>query len=214
MSLCELSQSEARDVIERSESGGDFASYVFGIQPKIDPAKAPLVLSLPGAFYEGTESDVHRFYTPADAFNRRICGPLTTCFSTPRHFFFRPYGSGASAVDGFISGLFIPGLCVLNPVAAVGVCIGALIELVLGFAFAVKALVHAVKGETAMAKQYAWDGLSRLMLSPVLALLSIISMPIEMIRFFTRSISTLINFVKDRMDAVPLKSPAPDMNFS
>jgi hypothetical protein len=193
-----LSQDESRLISQE-----DNKSISIG---KIDAAKAPLVLSMSSAFFQSTQQEVHEFYTPTQAIETRVFGPVKTVFNNPKNHFFKRYESAASFVDGVVHGLFIPTLTVFSPSAAIGACLAAISELIIGIGSLGKAIYHLAKGETNKAKQYAWDGLSRLMLSPIMAVVSLLAMPVEVIRFFTRSIASLVHMAKNCGMATP---PAP-----
>jgi hypothetical protein len=188
---CKLSVDENNEFFTSTYIDG----YAYGSH--FDITKLPRVLSLSNAFFQTTTREAHDFYTPRDAFKNRIGAPLTTCVSDLKNHFFRPYASGASFFDGFAFGFFIPSLTALSPAAAIGACLSALGELVIGMGALLKSLFYLAKGDTGLAKRYALDGITRVMLSPVLAIVSLLAMPVEVVRFFTRTIVTLFELVKD-----------------
>lgn len=173
---------------------------------RLDPMRTPLVLSLSNSFFLASKQDAYKFYTPTDAFENRIFAPIATIFNNKKNHFFKSYESGASFVDGLVYGLLLPGLTAISPSAAVGVCIAALMELVIGIGSMAKACFYSCKGETEKAKRYAWDGLSRIMMFPALLVTSLFAMPVEVIRFLTRSIATLVELAKPSLTLPPAQS--------
>ncbi len=204
MGWCELSAEETNAVTSEIIILRGGFSYV----KKVDVTTLPRVLSLSGTFFEATSRGVSDFLTPGDTFKQRIGAPLATCFSSCsslKNHFFRPYQSGASFIDGFVCGFFIPGMTVRIPVAAIGASISALGELIIGIGSMFQSLYHLANGNIQLAKDYALDGVSRIMLSPALLIVSLLAMPVEVIRFFTRSITTLFEMVRECCAPSPAK---------
>jgi hypothetical protein len=158
------------------------------------------------------------FYEALDeAFNQRIKKPIErwTIFAPPETCFFQPY-TRPEAAKSILFGLILPaaaiisglGLIALHTVNPIGIlvyfCLPAVVELISGLVGLGQALWHQLKvymasndedslAAQALAERYFIDALVRFALVIPLAAVSLIATPLDLIRFFTRGISTLIH---------------------
>jgi hypothetical protein len=125
----------------------------------------------------------------------RAFSPLTQRFN--RGYFFMPFGSKSEFGWSVMAG----------PCAAAGyatapsltmslLCIPAIGELVIGIGDLLKGIKHKMAGSESEASACFRNGLTRIALSPCLALTSLLAIPLEVARFITRSIITLIDVIK------------------
>lgn len=146
----------------------------------------------------------------SDAIKNRIQAPFTELWQQRRACFFKPYQSVTEGLLGFIDG--IPNV-VFNVLAGLGIfgnmyvmiaatCLPAIIELVSAVVSLSQALFYQLKtlsplsiGDQATASEYLQDGVTRLALVIPLALVSVAATLIGVMRFFTRSTSTLVHLV-------------------
>lgn len=128
----------------------------------------------------------------------RILGPLQARFTgAAKAYFFTPYkgfndfGWGLLAGPGALVGsVFLPHVTMtLLMLPAIG-------EFVVGVYSLAKAASFAMQNNKQEFLHYLRDGLTRLALSPCLALLCVIQVPIELARFVTRSFVTLVDIMK------------------
>lgn len=156
---------------------------------------------LPRAIFAEFFHETEKFYGTggmADAtrqINERAFSPFRQRFN--RGYFFTPFKDKAELGWSFMAG----------PCTAVGwaftpfvtmtlLCIPAIGELVIGIVELIKALKCKVNGQPQEASLHFRNGLTRIALSPCLALISLLAIPLEVARFITRAFVSLIDLVK------------------
>jgi hypothetical protein len=122
----------------------------------------------------------------------RTCSPLADYFSH----FASPYRKGSEFSWNFLAGP-VAGFGLLVPyVTGILLIIPAIGELLISMSSFAKAIFYLSKGEKEQASAFFRDGLMRFMLTPCLALLCVIAVPLECIRFLVRCVSTLVHVVR------------------
>ncbi len=144
--------------------------------------------------------------TLLDALNNRIMEPVVGLWQQGHSCFFKPYETITQGFQGFLNG---PPNVVLTLLAALGIygniylmatlsCLPAIISLIAGIVSLGQALFYKIKSSNqdieiqSKASEYLLDAVTRFALIVPLAVLSILATPIDFIRFFTRSIATLV----------------------
>lgn len=134
----------------------------------------------------------HQYETVWHAIQARFVTPFQ--MRANASYFTERYRSGRSFFAGVAAG---PGLCLLGYFLDLSfILLPAMIEFSRGIYALLAALMHKISGEDDLARKYAKDGLARLLLSPCLTLLSVLALPIELVRFVTRSVATIVDVVK------------------
>jgi hypothetical protein len=167
---------------------------------------APKVLPLHESYSTASARRFGLFYDPKSAFEQ-LNTPLSHCVN--KNYFIRPYESGESFLHGLISGLFLPAATILlSPAFAMVYLPSIFIELGVGLAAMFQAAYYLSTGNRRNAELYAWDALSRILLSCALFVVIPISIPFEMVRFFTRSLVTMMVLTKQCVGALSKESDA------
>lgn len=168
-----------------------------------------------GLFY-GTDSDhVRNGYgaTLVDAIKVRIGAPVSDVWQHRRACFFKPYQSVGQSVVGAFDGLLLPAMTAVQALGLLGAmgspygvigaaCFPAAVELISGFVSLGQSLYHKIKyspnqtaGERARVGEYFQDAVIRIALVIPLAMVSLVTVPAEFIRFFTRCVASLVKLV-------------------
>lgn len=112
-------------------------------------------------------------------------------------YFASPYRSVGDFGWNFLAGPVAGFGSVLVPYVSVTLLIiPALGELLMSLSSFAKSLFYLCKGDTKQAGAYFRDGLMRFMLAPCLAILCVVAVPFEVVRFIVRCISSLVHAVK------------------
>lgn len=183
------SLSEMKKMLPKNKSG--YVSYCLNqdvfLQENATVECIPNVLSIPSAFYHGSvgsTQDVHKKnYTPSTIFKERIVMPIKTSVNNGKMHFFAPYEGSDSFKDGFFS------LVGHAPMLA----FSFFSEFLLSLSCVIKAVMALLDSKPIAAKIHIFNAASHFLLIPAMAVVAAINVPIEIIRFFTRSIATLIN---------------------
>jgi len=146
------------------------------------------------------------------AMTDRIATPINECFSQKRNYFFKPYTSAPQFLYNSIHGYFLTNNAYNASMGMLGnsfftlnmLVLPAVIELVSGITSLFSALYHLTiaktrndRAELTKAKEYCLDATTRLVLVIPLATASIVSIPFEIARFFTKTISILTKIITD-----------------
>ena len=131
-------------------------------------------------------------------------GQKITSIRAAKAYFFTPYndfsdfGWGLLAGPGALVGsVFLPHMTMtLLMLPAIGEFVVGVYSLAKAASFAVRAASLGLPDDKQQFFKYLRDGLTRLALSPCLALLCVIQVPIELARFVTRSFVTLVDIMK------------------
>lgn len=153
------------------------------------PECIPNVLSIPAAFYHAScENDSYslKMYTPKTILKERLYAPIKTAFNNGRMHFFSRYESVNSCFDGFCSLAGHAHMLVFSLFS----------ELLLSLSYLIKAGSALADNKRSKAKEYILTAASHFILVPSMAMVAAINVPMEIMRFFTRSITTLINLCK------------------
>lgn len=166
-----------------------------------------------GMFYGTDEQNQRQGYLPTiqEALSERIKAPIVNWYADPKTCFFKPYFNRTELMNGFMNGFLTPlcgilagfgvlGVWSAHPAAIIALFCGpALIELVAGIVGLGQAFWHQMKAfgyqsasEQNVAAAYFLDAITRFALVIPLAVVSLASVPLELVRFLTRGISTLI----------------------
>lgn len=141
----------------------------------------------------------------------RVLGPLRARFvssqenqSAFKTYFFAPYKTLGDFGGGLLSGpAALCGWSMIPTATAIVLMLPAIGEFLVGVYSLLKAAqVVMHNGRTQDVQKYFHDGLTRLALSPCLAFLCIIQVPIELARFVSRSVVTLVEVVKKYAESV------------
>lgn len=168
-----------------------------------------------GLFYGTDIEDVRNGYgsTLLDALRERIAAPVDEVWQHKRACFFKPYQSVRQGVGGALDGLLLPAMTTIQALGLLGTfgspygvigaaCFSAAVELISGVLSLGQSLYHKIKyspnqtvEERARAGEYFQDAVTRFALVIPLAMVSLVAVPAEFIRFFTRCIASLVKLV-------------------
>src|SRR3990167_1560582 len=161
---------------------------------------------LPRALYKEFFSEVGRFYgvdgmkNAGDDIICRALSPLTGrvgSLAKAKNYFFTPYKSWGDFGWSLLAGpCAMAGYTSFPTITFTLLALPAFGELFVGIYSLIKAAKYAMQSQKHDALLHLRDGLTRLALSPFLALLCFIQMPVEFARFITRLFATLVDVVK------------------
>ncbi len=175
-----------------------------------------------GIFYGTDDLGNHDHFVDAivKALQRRIGEPVGKWVANPRTCFFKPYDNKQEAANGFMHGIVNPLFVILgglgylgawasNPVSLIAMlCAPAIMELLVGFFGLLNGLYRQAKfchgsdvSEQEEARAYFLDAGLRFVLVIPLALVCLLSSPVECARFFTRAVSSLIDCLPKQAEA-------------
>ena len=165
-------------------------------------------------FY-GTDSHGERdgyLSTINRAMKDRVVTPINECLGQKRKYFFKPYNSAPQLLYNSIHGYFLTSNAYYASMGMLSnslftlsmLCLPAVIELVSGITSLLSALYHLTiaktrndRAELTKAKEFCLDATTRLVLVIPLAAVSIASIPFEIARFFTKTISILTKVITE-----------------
>lgn len=131
-------------------------------------------------------------------------GQRRSSMRAAKAYFFTPYNGFSDFDWGLLAGpgalvgsIFLPHVTMpLLMLPAIGEFVVGVCSLAKAASFAVRAASLGLPDDKQQFFKYLRDGLTRLALSPCLALLCVIQVPIELARFVTRSFVTLVDIMK------------------
>lgn len=167
-----------------------------------------------GVFYGTDNKGQHDSYlfSIQKALETRIEQPIVKWCEDPHTCFFKPYSGKKEGLSAFINGFFNPlwvvvcglglvGAAAANPVSLLTqFCTPSIIELIVGIVGLAQALWYQMKSwyyqseaDYDEATTYFLDAVTRFALIIPLAVVTLISGPLDFVRYITRCIATLID---------------------
>ena len=177
-------------------------------------------------FY-GTDLDGNRttyLNSISNAMRERIFNPVREGVAHPRADFFKPFPAksagmveflgqpiGAAIGVGLAAG-FITAATLGNPYLLIAyVCLPAVSELITAITSLCQGIYQTAKGNHSTAAEYYLDASTRFAMIVPLVALSTVSLPCEIVYFFTRGIASLVQWAGGREPSVSKVAASPGM---